>query len=149
MRYFLLLILITVFPLSMHSIDNVNLNYLQTCIKKHCFLSRIADTPTARAKGLMGETYLPRNEAMLFVFPIEGLPSFWMKKTKIPLDILFINDKDIIVYTVKNAQPCDGNDCPVYQTTRRASKVLEINGGLANELGIRVGDAVGYFIEDN
>ena len=28
-------------------------------------------------------------------------------------------------------------------------KVLEINGGLANELGIRVGDTVGYFIEDN
>ena len=111
-------------------------------------MSRIADTPTARAKGLMGETFLPRNEAMLFVFPVEGLPSFWMKKQE-SLDILFINDKDVIVYTVKNAQPCDGNDCPIYKTTRRASKVLEINGGMANELGIRVGDTVAYFIEDN
>ena len=99
--------------------------------------------------SLQNETYLPKKEGMLFIFPMEGYPSFWMKKTKIPLDILFINDKDTIVYTVKNAQPCDGRDCPVYKTTRRASKVLEINGGLANELGIRVGDQVAYFIEDN
>ena len=112
MRYFLLLILITVFPLSMHSIDNVNLNYLQTCIKKHCFLSRIADTPTARAKGLMGETYLPRNEAMLFVFPIEGLPSFWMKKTKshwtsyllMIKTLLFIQLKTLNLVTATTAQ---------------------------------------------
>ena len=96
----------------------------------------------------MGETNLPKNEGMLFVFPFEGKPGFWMKNTKIPLDILFINDEDIIVYSVKNAQPCTTKDCPVYKTTRYASKVLEINGGIANELGIRVGDQVMYFMDD-
>ena len=54
----------------------------------------------------MGEVGLPKDEAMLFIFPYESRPEFWMKNTKIPLDILFINDNDIIVYMVKNAQPC-------------------------------------------
>ena len=126
-----------------------NLNYIQTCINKQCFDARIADNPASRTKGLMGEVMLPENEGMLFIFPSEGTPEFWMKDTKIPLDILFINDLDIVVYMVKNAQPCKSDKCPVYKTTRRASKVLEINGGLSNKYNLHVGDPVQYFISDD
>ena len=55
-----------------------------------------------------------------------------MKNTKIPLDILFINDNDIIVYMVKNAQPCQTKKCPYKQP--KASKVLEINAGLSKNI---------------
>ena len=96
----------------------------------------------------MGESNLPNDEGMLFVFPEEQFPEFWMKDTLIPLDILFINDSDIIVYMVKNAQPCKSETCPIYKTTRKASKVLEINGGLSKKFGLHVGDSVMYFIEN-
>jgi uncharacterized membrane protein (UPF0127 family) len=126
-----------------------NFNHVKTCIKSTCFDARIADTPITRAKGLMGEDSLPKDSGMLFIFPELGQPKFWMKNTKIPLDILFINDEDIIVYMVKNAQPCGKNDCPIYKTTRDASKVLEINAGVSKTHGIHVGDAVQYFVEDD
>ena len=125
-----------------------NLNYLKTCVNKKCFDTRIADNPFTRNRGLKGETQLPEDEGMLFLFPHNGKPGFWMKGTKIPLDILFINEEDIIVYTVKNAQPCEGDDCPIYKPTRDSSKVLEINGGLSKKFNINVGQEVQYFIED-
>jgi uncharacterized membrane protein (UPF0127 family) len=147
--YYFFKLIITFVLLNAFNLNGQNLNYLKTCVKEqHCFDTRVADNVFQRAKGLMGETNLPRDEGMLFIFPFEGKPGFWMKNTKIPLDILFINDEDIIVYSVKNAQPCTTEDCPVYKTTRYASKVLEINGGLSNELGIRVGDHVMYFMDD-
>ena len=126
-----------------------NLNYIKTCIKDHCFDARIADNPIRRKKGLMGEMRLPEKEGMLFIFPQEETPSFWMKDTLIPLDILFINDNDLVVYMVKHAQPCKTENCPVYTTTRKASKVLEINGGMSKKLDLHVGDPVVYFIEND
>ena len=126
-----------------------NFNFVTTCIKSICFDTRIADTQFARAKGLMGETSLPEDEGMLFFFSSLDYPEFWMKNTKIPLDILYINDEDVIVYMVKHALPCiKGRDCPVYKTTRPASKVLEINGGLSKKYGFHVGDSVEYFLTD-
>lgn len=125
-----------------------NSNYIKTCIKDHCFDARIADNPGSRTKGLMGEMRLPEKEGMLFIFEQEKKPSFWMKDTLIPLDILFINDNDLVVYMVKNAQPCNTEKCPVYTTTRNASKVLEINGGMSKKLDLHVGDQVVYFVEN-
>ena len=142
-KYYLITLLCLTFKLNAE-----NLNYIRTCIIGHCFDSRLADTPVKRAKGLMGELSLPRDEGMLFIFPNEGNYEFWMKNTKIPLDILFINDNDIIVYMVKNAQPCQTKKCPVYKTTRKASKVLEINAGLSKKYNFHVGLNVEYFIED-
>jgi uncharacterized membrane protein (UPF0127 family) len=97
----------------------------------------------------MGETSLPKNEGMLFIFPSENKPEFWMKNTKIPLDIIFINDNDIIVYMVKNAPPCINDPCPLYKTTRNASKVLEINAGLSKKHNFKTGQVVTYYIEDD
>ena len=125
-----------------------NFNFLTVCIKNNCFYSRVADNPRSRTKGLMNELSMPKNEGVLFVFPFEMKPSFWMKNMKFPLDILFINDDDVIVYIVKNAPPCKQKKCQSFQTTRPASKVLEINAGLCKELNIHVGEKVSYFIEE-
>ncbi len=126
----------------------MNFNFFTVCIKEHCFDARVADNPRSRTKGLMNELSMPINEAMLFVFPFESKPSFWMKRMNFPLDILFINDDDVIVYIVKNAPPCQEKKCPNFQTTRPASRVLEINAGLCKELNIHVGDKVSYFIKE-
>jgi len=40
---------------------------------------------------------LPRNRGMLFVFPDERRRSFWMKNTRIPLDIIYAHNNKIII----------------------------------------------------
>jgi uncharacterized protein len=127
-----------------------NFNHINVCVQQACFLSRIADNPVTRSRGLMHETRLPKAEGLLFVFPYPGMPGFWMKNMKFPIDILYVNEQDIVAYIVKNAQPCSGakTECPIYKPTHKTIRVLEINAGLSEEYNIHVGDAVQYFIEE-
>ena len=47
-----------------------------------CFLVKVADTPSKRAKGLMHIDHMPKDQGMLFVYPEPMDVSFWMKNTK-------------------------------------------------------------------
>ena len=60
-----------------------------------------------RAIGLMNRDFLPRQSGMLFVFQAERERSFWMKNTRIPLDILYFNARGRLVSVVKEAVPFD------------------------------------------
>ena len=91
------------------------------------FVVEIAATPEAQTQGLMFRDYLPRSTGMLFVYEREKPVSFWMKNTRIALDILYFDQKGHLVHVERNAQPHD--------LTMRPSPVpiqyaLEINGGL-------------------
>ena len=91
----------------------------------------------------MFRTDIPADGGMLFVpYPAEGPPreaSFWMKNTPSPLDILFIRANGTIAAIAANVEPF--SETPV-KSGEPVSAVLEINGGRAAELGIRVGDRV-------
>lgn len=65
-----------------------------------------AKTEEEKRKGLQGVKKLPENEGMLFYFNDCEKPAMWMDKTKIPLDIIFIDD-DFEVLHVYHAQPED------------------------------------------
>lgn len=96
----------------------------------------VAATPEARARGLMFRKELPASQGMLFVYERPGAPAFWMKNTLIPLDMLFITPEGRVKAVVSRAQPGDltprsGGDGVQY--------VLEIQGGLAQRLGIGPG----------
>ena len=77
---------------------------------------------------------------MLFIFPGETMRSFWMKNTRIPLDIFYFDDELKLVNVVRNAKPCRTRTCPSYPSTGPARYVLELNAGLAAELGVEPGD---------
>jgi len=79
---------------------------------------------------------------MLFVIDKEGVYPFWMKNTKIPLDIIWINRDKAIVYISRNAPPCKTSTCPSYDPEKNAMYVIELNGGAAEEMGLLVGDKV-------
>ena len=51
----------------------------------------VAESDEDRKKGLQGQDKLEPDEGMLFVFPEEQEVSMWMKDTKIPLTVAFIN----------------------------------------------------------
>src|SRR4051812_35678814 len=56
----------------------------------------VANTPKSRELGLSGRNSLADNKGMLFLFDEPGLPSFWMKGMKFPIDILFLNNNKIV-----------------------------------------------------
>mgnify|MGYP006274770161 CR=1 FL=1 len=105
----------------------------------HWFDLYIAATPEEIRTGLMGKDYLAPNKGMLFVFGKEELRRFWMKNTRIPLDMLFIRANGSIRHIHKNATPLDET---LIESNGPVLAVLEINGGRSTELGIKVGDNV-------
>ena len=64
-----------------------------------------------------------------------------MKNTLIPLDIIYIADDGEVVHIV-TAQPCKIQNCPSYPSVEPAKHVLELNGGMAEVLGLKVGDNI-------
>lgn len=96
----------------------------------------IADTPQETARGLMFVEEMARSHGMLFVFPRESRRSFWMRNTLIPLDILFFDARGVLLNTAADAKPLD--ETSLY-SDGPAQYVLEINGGLAAQLGIEPG----------
>lgn len=92
----------------------------------------IADTQEKRSEGLMYRNYLPPVRGMLFVFPREGSYSFWMKNTKIPLDIIWIDENLKIVHIEDNVKPCLELVCPKYSSPTKAKYVLETNANWAH-----------------
>ena len=82
-----------------------------------------------RARGLMFREELASDRGMLFIFSEPGHWVFWMKNTKIPLDILWIDSNKRIVDLVENVPGCLGDPCLQYQPAREASYALEVPAG--------------------
>ncbi len=104
------------------------------------FAVEVADNDAERQKGLMFRQKLPANRGMLFVFPNQAPRAFWMKNTRIPLDILYFDRDFKLVAQQRNVPPCHQRDCPSYPSGRPARYVLELNAGTASELGLKIGD---------
>ncbi len=104
------------------------------------FAVEIADTREKQALGLMFRDEMPADKGMLFIFPNEAPRSFWMKNTRIPLDIMYF-DKDLNMVSISaDTQPCRVSRCPSYPSIAPAMYVLELNAGTASELGVGPGD---------
>lgn len=100
------------------------------------FVIEVADDTAERAQGLMFRESLPLSQGMLFVYESPRRPSFWMKNTLIPLDMIFADATGTVTRVHANAIP--GNLSPV-DGGEGVMFVLEINGGLAGKLGIAPG----------
>lgn len=103
------------------------------------FTTQVATTNESRAYGLMDRTTMPADSAMLFVFQHAEPRWFWMKNTKIPLDILFFDARHKLVAMQLDALPCTADPCKVYPSNKPARYVLELAAGTAQRLGVREG----------
>lgn len=103
--------------------------------------AEIADSPDEWQAGLMNRDHLAEDAGMLFVFPGEAKRSFWMKNTKMPLDIVFIS-ANLTVVDVQSMEPCHSDPCRTYVSKEPAEYALEVNRGFAAENNVMVGDAV-------
>lgn len=92
--------------------------------------------------GLMYRNNMKENQGMLFVFPDIRERSFYMKNTRIPLDLVFLDHNKTIVSFQENAKPLNETSLP---SNALAQFVLEINAGLAEKWVLEVGDKMDYF----
>lgn len=91
----------------------------------------------------MERTTLAEDHGMLFVFDRPQNLSFWMKNTKIPLDIIFFDEQGYFV-SMKTMTPCKKDPCNVYASDGLAQYALEVNTGFAKAHGIEQGWGMDY-----
>lgn len=100
----------------------------------------IADDDAERARGLMFRDSLGGEQGMLFIHDREEMQAYWMKNTRIPLDILYFDDARRLVSQQRDVPPCTlGDACPPYPSSAPARFVLELNAGEAKKLGLQDG----------
>ncbi len=100
----------------------------------------IAGTPQQQQTGLAIKSILKENEGMLFPFPNESYQGFWMKDMKFPIDIMWIDKNNTIVYIQPDLPPCiNVQTCPIYDPQVRVIYVLETVAGFAQKHDIKVG----------
>lgn len=104
--------------------------------QRHEFKVEVADTPQRMANGLMYRDHLAADAGMLFIYDSVRETAMWMKNTRIPLDMLFMDEKGVVVHIHENARPFD--ETPI-SSRLPVKATLELNGGTVAQLGIRTG----------
>ena len=112
-----------------------------TSTGRHPFQIEIANNDATRERGLMDRRYMAADHGMLFEFDREAPVAFWMKKTYIPLDMIFIAPSGVVTHIAADAEPLSERVIP---SGGPCVAVLELNGGTAASIGLKVGDKVHY-----
>jgi uncharacterized membrane protein (UPF0127 family) len=106
--------------------------------------AEVADTPSKRMLGLMFRDQLPEGHGMLFFFDQEDFHGIWMKNCRIPLDILWLDQKQRVTHLEENVPPCQDDPCHIYYPAQKALYVLELNTGAIEKEKIRLGIQVQF-----
>lgn len=101
------------------------------------FTVEVATTPDDRALGLMDRDKLDANKGMVFDYGEPTMARMWMRRTLIPLDMVFIDADGVIQHIHANAEPKDET---VIASPVAVRWVLEIPGGRASAIGLKPGD---------
>ncbi len=110
------------------------------------FAVEVANTPQELATGLMHRKELGMNSGMIFnIYPVRPT-AMWMKNTKIPLDMLFIDADSSIIMIKENATPMSEAQI-ICDTPVRA--VIELNAGQVKRHQIKVGDKINHAMFNN
>ncbi len=123
--------------------------YEEVIINGHVIMMELALTPEQRATGLMGRESMRDDEGMLFVFPdAEPYPAevrFWMKDCLMPIDVVFLN-REVEIVSIHEMEPPESGTpdekLKVYPSGAPVQFAIELRGGLANELGLEIGEVV-------
>ncbi|MDV0437857.1 DUF192 domain-containing protein [Xanthomonas sacchari] len=106
----------------------------------HRYEVELAQNDATRARGLMFRDQMETDHGMLFIHDREEPQAYWMKNTKIPLDILYFDNQRKLVAQQRDVPPCSAGDaCPPYPSNAPARYVLELNAGQAEQLKLQDG----------
>ncbi len=99
----------------------------------------LARTPSERELGLMHRESLNKKEGMLFIFETPQLQRFWMKNTRIPLDIGYFS-ADGYLKEIHHGRPFDLTGMPSRSDSLQF--VVELGANEFRDLGIKLGDRI-------
>lgn len=99
----------------------------------------LANTPEELSKGLSGLDSLSADTGMLFTLQRTGPARFWMRDTRIPLDIAFLDEK-MRILSIQRMEPHTG--AAVYDGPIKYA--VETNAGWFAQNGVEVGDVGEY-----
>lgn len=106
----------------------------------HRYTVELAVDEAQRARGLMFRDSMDQDHGMLFIHDTQEPQAYWMKNTKIPLDILYFDNDRTLVAQQRDVPPCSlGDACPPYPSNAPARYVLELNAGQAEKLKLQEG----------
>ena len=106
----------------------------------HRYQVEIADDDAERARGLMFRDAMADDHGMIFIHDAQEPQAYWMKNTRIALDILYFDDARRLVSQQRGVPPCSlGDACPSYPSGAPARYVLELNAGQAERLKLENG----------
>lgn len=99
----------------------------------------VARTVDQQAKGLMFRTALSDDQGMLFPHDKPREVSMWMRNTYIPLDMVFIRADGTVHRIAERTEPLSEK---IVSSQGEVAAVLELAGGAAERLGLKVGDKI-------
>jgi uncharacterized protein len=133
-----LLLLLTLLTGCADPVPTSGLSTIEMPIGARTYTLEIANTRATRERGLMERDSMPADRGMIFVFDGEDERSFWMKNTRIPLDILYL-DRNGRVVSIHQMKPYDRSGVPSAEPAKYA---IELNQGQAQRAGVKVGDVL-------
>jgi len=119
------------------------LSVTEATLAGHKLSISLARTYEEKARGLMYVESMQDSSGMLFVYETPQIMSFWMKNTKIPLDLVFFTENLEINGWIKDMQPGYGlpeNSLPRYVSEQPAQYALELNAGSIERLKLKFGE---------
>lgn len=99
---------------------------------------QIAQTDSARQKGLSGRRSLDPNTGMLFIFENPDFYGFWMKDMLFAIDIIWLDEDMRIVHIESSVDPTTYPQTFISKVP--AKYVLEVLAGFAIQKGLKIGD---------
>lgn len=99
----------------------------------------LATSSAARALGLGGREGLAPDTGMLFVFPRDGMPAFWMKDMRFSIDMLWLDAAGKIVTIREGISPATYPAS--FAPTGLSRYVLELPAGYAAAHSFSVGQS--------
>ncbi|MDJ0613963.1 MAG: DUF192 domain-containing protein [Rhizobiaceae bacterium] len=112
---------------------------VETNAGKFTFSVEIADEDIERSTGLMFRTEMAPNHGMLFDFGKSEPIAMWMQNTVLSLDMIFIQADGIVLRVARNTTPFSRD---IITSGGPVSHVLEVNAGIANQIGLKAGDRI-------
>lgn len=108
--------------------------------EKIAYKVELAQTDEEMRTGLMNRTKLDEKSGMLFALGHVNVPTaMWMKDTKIPLDMIFLDKDGTIFWIYENAEP---ESTKLIVSPYPAFSVLEVNAGDIKKYDIKIGDTI-------